>query len=66
MKIRIDQLKPGMVIETSKGLRTIKELRKVNETPLGDVYLWGASRAHPKQLPYIAARGDLTIEVING
>lgn len=65
-KIRIDQLKPGMIVETGRGPRTIQKLHKVNRTAQGDVYIWFASRAHPKHLPFIAARGDLTIEVIEG
>lgn len=66
MKIRIDQLKPGMVVANRRGPRTIQKLHKVNKTPAGDVYIWRVSQAHPKHSPYIAARGDLTIEVING
>jgi hypothetical protein len=66
MKIRIDQLKPGMVVKTRYGPRTIEKICAVNATILGDVYIWCASKSHPKHLPYIAARGDLTIEVLNG
>ncbi len=65
-KIRIDQLEPGMVVETARGSRTIQKLHKVNKTESGDnVYIWCASKSSPKHSPYIAARGDLTIEVLN-
>lgn len=64
MRLRLDQIKPGMKIKCRGGLRTITGLCK--KTPVANgrvIYSWWAEQNMPYQLPHIVGCGDVFVEV---
>lgn len=66
MRVRIDELKPGMRVVTKRGIREITGLRSTKKHDNGrTVYAWFATKSHPRHAPWIVGCGDVTVEVLD-
>lgn len=66
MKIRIDELKPGMKVVTAKGIREIIELRRTFSADNGRVvYSWWATPGLNGRTQTFIGCGDLVVEVLD-
>lgn len=66
MKVRMDGLKPGMRVVTSKGVREIIELRRTFPAYNGlIVYSWWATPGKNGRTRTFIGCGDLTVEVLD-
>lgn len=64
MKVRIDELKPGMRVVTPKGVREIIELRRTFTVENGRVvYSWWATPGVNGRTRTYVGCGDLLVEI---